>query len=107
MPDPERALRLVGLGRRAGRVAVGAQAVQQSVQRRRARLLLVAADAAPRSRRELDALAARASLPLLVVGDAASLGRYCGRSHCVAVAVEDEALAAGITAAMADEHGDL
>lgn len=91
---------LLGLARRAGALEAGTSAVREALRSGRARLVLVAADAAEGQRRKLAGLLARGSVPVRVYGDRASLGAAIGTSPVSALAVTDRALAALILEAL-------
>lgn len=79
----ERALADLGRARRAGRAVAGFVKVEQMIGRRQAGLLVVAAEADGDGLGKLEAT----GLPLVRLGDAASLGGIFGREQAVYVAV--------------------
>ncbi|MDI9469930.1 MAG: ribosomal L7Ae/L30e/S12e/Gadd45 family protein [Bacillota bacterium] len=83
------------MAKRAGRLSHGTMAVRQSLATK-ARLLLVATDAAERTRRQLVDAARSRGIPVLLPGDRYELGRCCGQEETVALAIEDEGFAAAI-----------
>ena len=87
-------LGLLGLARRAGLLTFGLDATLERVSEGRAFLLLCAADASPRTRRELTRRSDETGVPLrLLPFDMETLGRSIGRSATACVAVLDEKLA--------------
>lgn len=92
----EKLLRLLGLAKRAGKLACGREATLISVRKKRARLIVVARDASERTIEEMEKLAAHHQLPLIGLGDRSSLGRYTGSDLRALVAVEDEGFVRGI-----------
>jgi len=79
----ERALADLGRARRAGRAVAGFVKVEQMIGRGRAGLLVVAGDADGDGVAKLEA----SRLPLVRLGDAATLGGIFGRDHAVYAAV--------------------
>ncbi|MDI9496929.1 MAG: ribosomal L7Ae/L30e/S12e/Gadd45 family protein [Bacillota bacterium] len=92
-------MRLAGLAKRAGRLIHGTTAVRQSLATK-ARLLLLASDAACRTQRDLSAAAGRRGVPVYMPGNRHELGRCCGTEETVALAIEDEGFAAAIREAL-------
>ena len=93
MGRPE-VFRLLGLARRAGAVAPGADAARRAIRRGEARLVLMAGDA---SGVQLDKIRKELSnrpIPQIIVGDRATLGAAIGKAPVTAVAVTVESLAA-------------
>lgn len=90
----DKLLGLIGLCRRAGRLAVGDEAVGQSVRAGRARALCLAQDAGDSTRRRAAHLSRQGGIPLLELpADKARLGAALGRGSCALAAVEDDGLA--------------
>lgn len=78
---------LLGLVRRAGLLAAGHEAVDKLIESGKGGLLILAGDASPRTRERFTRKARQASLPLLVVGSMANLGRAVGLSPRAVLAV--------------------
>lgn len=90
------ALSLLGLGARAGRVAIGVEAAHAALQRGKAEALVMPTDASDRAKEKLVSLAGHRQVPVLVVGDAERLGAVLGRPPVHGVAVMDRQLARGL-----------
>jgi ribosomal protein L7Ae-like RNA K-turn-binding protein len=93
------ALRLLGLGLRAGTVVIGVSGVRAALQRGTAQCAVVAADASPRTADTVTRLARGKGVPLVTGPAAQALGQALGRPPVQAVAVTDGALARGVLAA--------
>ncbi|MDP2471651.1 MAG: L7Ae/L30e/S12e/Gadd45 family ribosomal protein [Candidatus Palauibacterales bacterium] len=103
--DREReALQLVGLARRAGRVAVGTRSVREAARRGKLSIVIVAEDATQNSLARLGTLVRDPGLPVVRCGDRSGLGRAVGRSEAVVVGVSDPGLAERI-ATVANRSG--
>jgi len=98
--DLEPAKGLLGLARRAGKVAMGDRAVQQAIRRGRARLIILAVDAAERTRRRYIRLASLKQLPIAPVASKAALGAVLGSTPKAVCAVCDDNFAQGISMAL-------
>ena len=85
------ALAFLGLAARAGAVAPGVERARDALRRGRARLVILARDAAEGQRSKVDRLARVRGVPLRWGGDRAALGRALGQRAVSAVAVlQDE-----------------
>ncbi|MDR0670965.1 MAG: 50S ribosomal protein L7ae [Oscillospiraceae bacterium] len=95
MADP---LRLLGLARRAGRLALGARAVEDELRHRRAALLLLARDAGADAVRRAARWAKGAGSPpcLTLPYTKEEWGRAMGRDTCALGALTDKGLAAAL-----------
>ena len=82
---------LLGLARRAGRVAIGARSVDATARRGRLAVLLVAGDASENAISRLGREARAA--PRLTVGSREQLGRAVGRGEVAVAGVSDPSLA--------------
>lgn len=93
-----RLLSLIGLGARAGRLAIGVEATHAALQRGKAEAIVMPRDASARARDQLVSLSGHKNVPIFVAGDAASLGAALGRPPVHGVAVLDRQLARGLRA---------
>lgn len=89
-------LGLLGLGRRAGNLVVGVDAVRSALQAGQCHLVVIASDAGPRAEEKVTRLARGKGLPVIVGPVADELGRALGRPPVQAVGVSDRALASGV-----------
>lgn len=81
-------LTLLGLARRAGKLAVGEEPVREALQSGQAKTVFLAADAAEHTRRKLEPRLG--SVPLRPIPALKSeLGRALGRESCAVCAVTD------------------
>ena len=96
------ALHLLGIARKAGRVAVGEEPVDAAVRAGHARLILAAADAAENSVRRAARFAGSGGAPWLQTPwTKAELGGAVGRASCAMLAVTDFGLAASLAQRLA------
>jgi len=96
--------RMLGLCRRAGKVLSGDTAVEKSVLRNEVKALVMARDAAPRSKEKYIRLAEEKSIPVFFYASRDELGKLLGKPPRAVVAITDEQLARGVAGAM--ERGD-
>lgn len=104
MSDP---FHLLGLARRAGRLAAGHEAVERAVVTGRARLVLVAGDASAASRERFRRLAEAHGVDFRVCGSKEELGRAVGSAPKAVLAILDAGLAARVMAGVDRMAGDL
>jgi ribosomal protein L7Ae-like RNA K-turn-binding protein len=96
MADPDRLLRLIGLGWRARNVTVGVDAVRRDLQSGKCRCVVLAEDASPRAVDKVVRLAAGKGVPLVPGPRAAAIGAQVGKPPVMAVSIRDRALAGGM-----------
>lgn len=96
---------MIGLGQRAGKLMSGDYAVREALARGKAKLLIVAADAATRTRQELSEMAGLKNIPTITYGSKGELGRLIGKSPRSAVVFTDEHMVRGILGAW--ERGEV
>ena len=92
---------LLGLARRAAKLALGATAVQQALHRQKVRLLIFASDAAANLKKKV--MADAKNCPVCTYSTKAGLGSYFGREELAVIAVLDDGFAHGILAAIEQE----
>ncbi|MCD8160540.1 MAG: ribosomal L7Ae/L30e/S12e/Gadd45 family protein [Clostridiales bacterium] len=96
-----RFLSLLGLCKRAGKLAAGETLALEAIEAHKVRLVLVTEDCSPRSLRKLTN-ACGDRIPLMQVAlSRAALGGALGWETCAAVAVEDGGFAARLAALVA------
>lgn len=98
------AARMIELCRRAGKVLSGDTAVEKGIQRKKVKALLLAGDAAKRSKEKYIRLAEENNIPVFFYASRDELGKLLGKPPRTVVAITDEQLARGVTGAM--ERGD-
>lgn len=96
---------MIGLGQRSGKLMSGDYAVKNALARGRAKLLVIAVDAAGRTRQELVGMAGSKNIPTISYGSKEELGRLIGKSPRSAVAFTDEHMVRGILGAL--ERGEV
>ena len=93
-------LHLLGLARKAGRLEIGEEPVGAACRSRQAKLVLLAADAAPNTRRRATHFGRAGGVPWLETPfSKGELGSVLGRSSCAMLALTD----AGFAAAAAEK----
>ncbi|MFZ5634827.1 MAG: L7Ae/L30e/S12e/Gadd45 family ribosomal protein [Bacillota bacterium] len=97
-------LNMIGLARRAGHVRSGDAAVRSTIVRREARLIILAEDAAERTKKVFGRLAGDAGMPMIFYGTRDNLGRVLGKPSRSVVAITDENFARDIIRRM--ERGE-
>lgn len=79
----------LGLAQKAGKAASGDYAVRSALKGGKARLLLVASDAAPNSKKDMYYLAGQAGVPVMEMLTRDELGYAIGKARRTAVAILD------------------
>ena len=98
-----RLLSLVGIARRAGRISWGRDAVEESLRKKKAHLVLVAADLSPKTTAGGRFSAERARVPLVAIRETIeSVSQAIGKKAGI-VAVLDEGFAKKLAALAAEE----
>ena len=92
MNDP--VLRMLGLARRAGKLAFGDELVREACMEKKARCVMAASDAGESTAKKAAFYAERANVPFLVLpADKQTLGAAIGKGGCAVCAVTDIGLA--------------
>lgn len=85
---------LLGLCKRAGRLAAGETAAEQAIRKKQAVLLILAEDASANTKKKFKNSAAYYKLPLIEIGSKTELGRAIGAEQRSAIAITEEGFAA-------------
>lgn len=95
-------LRLLGLAKKAGRLEIGEEPVGAACRARQAKLVLLAADAAPNTRRRAAHFGQAGDVLWLETPfDKEELGFFLGRSSCAMTALTDAGFAAAVAGKLA------
>ena len=95
-------LSLLGLAHKAGKVEIGEEPVGSAARAKKARVIFVADDAAPSTRRRAKSFAETGSCILLPMGaEKDDLGRVLGRTSCAMCAVTEIGFACAIVKKLA------
>lgn len=97
-------LSLTGLAKRAGRLALGEDMVEEAIQGHKARLILLACDAAQGTARRVDNHAGDRIPVLRIAASRAELGGALGRESCAVCAFTDMGLASKAAEAAAKDN---
>jgi len=97
-------LKLLGLGQRARIVVSGDEGVRAKLERRQARLVIIAADAAPATQHDFSTLSRRFRVPFVIFGMKAELGAALGKSPRAVLTVLDQHLARRILECIEEPH---
>jgi ribosomal protein L7Ae-like RNA K-turn-binding protein len=87
---------LLGIAQRAGKLSAGTMAVQNSLMRRRAVLLILSEDISDNSRDALLSSSNRHGIPTIAIGNKYDLGTALGKAYRVALTINDIGMAQAI-----------
>ena len=91
-----KALSMLGIAAKAGRLASGETAVEQAVRKGRAALVILSEDASQNTSKKFYNLCRHTAVPVIVFETKESLGRAIGKGERSSIAVLDAALAEAI-----------
>ena len=98
-------LGMLGLARRAGKLAFGDELVRQLCADHKARCVLVAADAGESTAKKAAVYAARANVPCIILPHGKDeLGAAIGKNGCAVCALSDIGMAAAAIGKLAAQH---
>ena len=96
-------LRLAGLARNAGKVEIGEAKILAAARSGKARLLIIASDVSPRTRKNAVILAEESNFGILSIEcTKAELGQSLGFATCAIAAITDSGFAKAIKKAASD-----
>ncbi len=101
-----RALRLLGLARRAGGVAPGTEATRRAIRQGEAQLILIATDASSVQVEKVRTTLHDRPIPRVTLGDRDTLGAAVGLAPLSAVAVTHTALAQKLARELSGSDGE-
>lgn len=100
MSKPDRALSMLGLATKAGKVVSGETATEIAVKNMEAWLVIVATDASKNTKKHFSDMCNYRDIPYVEYGDKETLGRAIGKEYRSNMAIVDEGLANAVIRAM-------
>lgn len=92
----QKAYDLLGLAQRAGKIQSGEFGAEAGLKRGKAKLLIIAADASERTKKDFLDLAKYKNAPYIIAGEKMRLGLSLGKSPRSTIVITDENFAAKI-----------
>ncbi|MEC5422653.1 ribosomal L7Ae/L30e/S12e/Gadd45 family protein [Virgibacillus sp. C22-A2] len=89
-------LNMIGLAYRARRCSLGEETIVKDIQQRKAKLVLIANDIGPQTRKKLTDKCNSFGVPFIIVDDRETLSHAIGKSQRVAIAILDAGFATKI-----------
>ncbi len=89
MTNNERIGGLLGLATRAGKVVFGTEACQTAIKKKKIKLLLIANDAAERTKRNFDVICKENNIPILEKLSIEELSKCIGKDNKAVIGVSD------------------
>lgn len=82
-------LGLLGLSAKAGKVVSGADACREAIEKHKIKLLIVAEDAAERTKRNFQMLCERKKIPVVITGKIEILSKAIGKNNKAVIGIKD------------------
>lgn len=89
-------LNMIGLAYRAGKCSLGEETIVKEIQSRRAKLVLIASDIGPQTRKKLTDKCKFYEIPFVIADDKETISHAIGKSQRVAIAILDAGFATKI-----------
>lgn len=87
---------MIGLAYRARKCALGEETIVKDIQQKKAKLVLIASDIGPQTRKKLTDKCKFYDIPFVIVDDKETLSHAIGKSQRVAIAILDAGFATKI-----------
>lgn len=92
MINQNKVLGLIGLSAKAGKIEYGADAVEESIKRKKAKLVIVAEDAADRTKENFKFLCNKLNILYVVFGEKEKISKAIGKDNKAVIAIKDKNL---------------
>ena len=87
--ESDKVFRLLGLATRAGKIAFGSQSVIDTIFRKKAKLVIVAEDAADRTKNNIKRISEENDVPFRIYGNIEKISKYIGKENKAIVCIKD------------------
>lgn len=87
--EPNKALRLLGLATRAGKITFGTESVIDTINKKKAKLVIVAADAAERTQKNIIRISNENNVKVRIYEKIDTLSKSIGKENKAVIAIKD------------------
>lgn len=87
---------MIGLAHRAGKCSLGEETIVKDIQKKKAKLVLLASDTGPQTRKKIINKCDYYGVPYLIADDRDTLSKAIGKNQRVAIAILDDGFASKI-----------
>lgn len=94
--EQNKVYRLLGLAMKAGKLSFGMESVIDTIQKRKAKLVIVAQDAADRTKRNIKQVADENKVTFRIYGAIEEISKSIGKENKAVIAVKDNNFVEGI-----------
>ena len=81
---------LIGLARRAGKISFGTESAKETIEKKKAKLVIVALDSSDRTKKNFKELSERLNIPFRITGTIEDLSRSIGQVNKAVLVIKDE-----------------
>lgn len=82
-------LGLIGLAMKAGKLAFGADSVEESIIKKKTKLVIISEDTSERTKRKFTDMCEKYNIPVIIDGDINSLSKTIGKCNKAILAIKD------------------
>lgn len=87
--EPDKVLRLLGLATRARKISFGADSVEDTIKKHKAKLVIVAQDSADRTKRNIIRVSEENNVPVRIYGTIETISKNIGKDNKAVICVND------------------
>lgn len=81
---------LIGLARRAGKISFGSESSKETIEKRKAKLVIVAEDSSDRTKKDFKELCEKQNVPFRIVGTIEELSTSIGQNNKAIIVIKEE-----------------
>ena len=81
---------LLGLARKAGKISFGTQSCIEAIEKRKAKLVIIAEDCSDRTKKNFEEISKTANVQMRVIGTIENISKCIGQNNKAVIVVKDE-----------------
>lgn len=81
---------LLGLARRAGKISFGTESAKETIEKNKAKLVIVAEDCSDRTKKNFELVCRNENVPIKIFGTIESLSKSIGQNNKAVIVIKDE-----------------
>lgn len=83
----------IGLSMKAGKVSFGTDSVVESIEKKKAKLIIIASDCSERTKKNFEKIAIESHIPIIVYGTVDEISKSIGKENKAVIAIKDTSIA--------------
>lgn len=92
MNKESRVLGFIGIATKAGKIACGTEAVEETIEKRKAKLVMIAQDASEKTKKNITYQCEKSQIPIVIFSSIERISKAIGKTNKAVISIKDKNL---------------